>query len=66
MVDIFFCQQIWESLVQPDNKIKKVKDDFQTRHGVTQKPLADIDWIGRFFRCLAKLVLVRLKGRVWS
>ena len=38
--------QVWERLVLPGNTIKKCKDDFNTRHGVTQKPLADLEWIG--------------------
>ena len=41
--------QIWNKLVKPNNQIKKVTGDYSVRQGVTQKPLADIDFCGKFY-----------------
>ena len=37
--------------MKPNGKIKTVKADFNIRHGVTQKPLADIEFVGKLEAC---------------
>jgi hypothetical protein len=45
---MYLFLQIWESLVQPNKEIKKAKGDFKVRQGVTQEPLADVEFVGKF------------------
>ena len=47
---LIFCLffKIWDKLVQPNDQIKKAKGDFAIRRGITQKPLADIEFVGKF------------------
>ena len=39
--------KIWKKLVNRRGKIKKTLGDYATRKGVTQEPIADIDFYGK-------------------
>ena len=39
--------KIWNKLVNRKGKIKKSTGDFDVRQGVTQEPLADVDFFGK-------------------
>ena len=44
--------QIWNKLVNKKGKIKKVTGDYATRMGVTQEPLADVEFYGELIMIL--------------
>ena len=43
---IFF--QVWNSLVTKKGTIRKATGDYAVRKGLTQKPLADIEFVGKY------------------
>ena len=50
--------QVWNKLVDKKGKIKKSTGDYSVRKGLTQKPLADVQFIGSLDITL-KLTLLR-------
>ena len=44
--------QIWNKLVDKRGKIKKVTGDYAIRMGVTQEPLADVEFYGELIMIL--------------
>jgi hypothetical protein len=52
--------QIWNKLVNKRGKIKKVTGDYATRMGVTQEPLADVEFYGELITSLIN-VTTRVK-----